>query len=215
MTRHSGRLKKIALTGGIGSGKSSFARVLSDFGYCVFDADKLVSEVVLQDDVRQQLVQVFGDESYTSDSSGNVIYNRPFVRECVFSDPNLRAELEKILHPRLFTAFDSRCREIESVSGAVWIFYEAALIFEQTRESSFDAVVSVLAPEEERRIRLKTSRQLPDHTISAIFAAQVSDHVRRAKSTFILENDGDVADFPKLTLELLENLRQFFHPKSR
>lgn len=215
MTRHSGRLKKIALTGGIGSGKSSFARVLTEFGYCVFDADKLVSEVVLQDEVRQQVIQLFGDDSYISDSSGSFIYNRALVRERVFSDPHLRSELEKILHPRLFSAFDLRCRDIELVSGSVWIFYEAALIFEQTREGYFDAVVSVLAPEEVRRQRLKTSRQLPDQTISAIFAAQVSDHVRRAKSTFILENDGDVADFPKLTLELLENLRQFFHPKSR
>ncbi|MEY4065271.1 MAG: hypothetical protein RIR26_1479 [Pseudomonadota bacterium] len=214
MTRHTGRLKKIALTGGIGSGKSSLARVLSEFGYCVFDADRLVSAVVTEDITRHAIISLLGHEAFTQDSEGKLNYNRQFVRDRVFSEPTLRGELEKILHPRLQSQFELRCREIEATSGAVWIFYEAALIFEQAREGAFDAVVSVVAPEDERRRRLQSSRQLSDDLISAIFAAQVSDHVRRSKSTFIFENSGAVDELPKFTLELLTNLRQFFHPKS-
>jgi dephospho-CoA kinase len=214
MSRHRHPLKRIAVTGGIGSGKSTLVRALSQLGYAVFDADRLAGEVVLQPAIKQKIETVLGAEAYTVGDKGEVVYQRSWVRDQVFSDEQKRKSLEAIIHPALFANFDETCGRLELLAGGVWVFYEAALIFEAARESHFDAVVSVLTPEHERRMRLKASRGLSDEVISAIFAAQVSDHVRRSRSHFVFENIGSESEVPSRALELLEDLRQFFHPKS-
>lgn len=186
-----------------------------NLGYATFDADKLVSDVVLSSAVRPQIEAILGQESYTETELGAVVYNRGWVREQIFSDEAKRRNLESVIHPALFEAFDDICAQLQNLACGIWVFYEAALVFESERESFFDAVVSVVVPEEERRARLMASRNLTDDSISAIFAVQVSDSVRRSKSHFVLENSGFKEDLPFQALELLGDLRQFFHPKSR
>lgn len=214
MSRHRHPLKRIAVTGGIGSGKSTLVRALSQFGYPVFDADRLAAEVVLQPEIKSKIEELFGAGAYATGDTGDLTYQRAWVRDQVFADEFKRKSLESIIHPALFKNFEDICRRLESIAGGVWVFYEAALIFEAGREAHFDAVVSVLTPEHERRMRLKASRGLTDEVISAIFAAQVSDHVRRSRSNFVFENEGSESDVPRRSLELVEDLRQFFHPKS-
>lgn len=214
MTHHKVHLKKIAITGGIGSGKSTLTRALINLGYAAFDADKLVSDVVFAPSVRLQIESILGQESYMENELGEVVYNRAWVREQVFADEAKRKSLESVIHPALFKAFDDICAQLQNLAGGIWVFYEAALVFESERESFFDAVVSVVVPEEERRARLRASRNLTDDSISAIFAAQVSDSVRRSRSHFILENKGSKENLPLQALELLSDLRQFFHPKN-
>lgn len=214
MTRTHSHLKKICITGGIGSGKSAFVRVLGQLGYPVFDADRLVDNVVLQPQVMQQIVTLLGEDSYLRDPQGERTYNRAWVRDQVFSDPSKRTRLEGIIHPALFLAFDEICKQIEINSGGVWVFYEAALIFESGRESQFNATVSVVADEPTRLQRLQRHRNLSNENVSAIIAAQVSDHVRRARSNFIIENNGSLDDLVLRATELTQALRQFFHPKS-
>lgn len=214
MSRSHYRLKKIAVTGGIGSGKSALSAVLSQMGYPVFDADRLVTQVVQRPQVQQQLIALFGPSAFLSDSDGMRSYNRSWVRDQVFANPAQRAALEAIIHPALFQEFDSICQQLERTAGGVWVFYEAALIFESSRESNFDAIVAVLADEQTRRDRLALHRNLSQENVSAIFAAQVSDHIRRSKANFIIENNGSKADLVGRAAELIECLRQFFHPKS-
>ncbi|MEN9808704.1 MAG: hypothetical protein RLZZ488_271 [Pseudomonadota bacterium] len=212
--RQHGRLKKIAVTGGIGSGKSSLVRELALLGYPVFDADVLVAQVVLEPEVRQQITSLLGDQCYATDENGQVVYQRRWVRDRVFADEPARRSLENIIHPALFHKFESVCEQLNLLAGGIWVFYEAALIFEAGREKQFDAVVSVIATEEVRRARLAHSRSLPQETVSAIFSAQVSDQVRRAKSHFIIENSDDSRPLGQSALQLVQNLRNFFHPQS-
>lgn len=212
--RQHGRLKKIAVTGGIGSGKSSLVRELALLGYPVFDADILVAQVVLEPDVRQQITALLGEQSYGTDEHGQAVYQRRWVRERVFADERARKSLENIIHPALFQKFESICGQLNSLSGGIWVFYEAALIFEAGREKQFDALVSVIAPDDVRRKRLAHSRGLPPETVSAIFSAQVTDQVRRAKSHFIVENSDDSEPLSRAALQLVQNLRNFFHPQS-
>ncbi|NBO37202.1 dephospho-CoA kinase [bacterium] len=212
--RHKSRLKKIAITGGIGSGKSTLVQALADLGYSVFDADLLVAQVVLEEPTKSKIISLFGSHAYITDADGHETYNRAWVRDQVFADDAKRKALEAIVHPAIFKSFAETCRSIESLAGGVWVFYEAALIFEAGREQDFDAVVSVLSPEEERLARLKSSRHLSEEALKAIFAAQVNDEIRRAKSHFIFENRGVRAEIPARAHELIESLMQFFHPKS-
>lgn len=209
-----GQLKKIAVTGGIGSGKSTLVRQLSALGYPIFDADILVSQVVIEPQIQHQIKQLLGDEAYQTSNSGEKLYQRSWVRERVFHDPEVRRSLEQIIHPAIFDKFAKVCAQINQLVGGVWVFYEAALIFESGRERDFDAVVSVVASEVVRRERLAKSRSLSNETISAIFSAQVADDVRRSKSHFIIENSGDAGDLSRQIFKLLESLRNFFHPQS-
>jgi dephospho-CoA kinase len=212
--RLKGHLKKVAVTGGIGSGKSKLVRELASFGYPVFDADILVSQVVLDVNVKGPIISLLGSEAYAADENGNPVYQRSWVRERVFADASARKSLEAIIHPAIFKRFNSVCDELHRLADGVWVFYEAALIFESSREKDFDAVVSVIAPEEVRRQRLMKSRNLAAETVSAIFSAQVTDEVRRSKSHFIIENSMESESMTAHALGLLENLRHFFHPQS-
>ncbi len=210
-----GQLRKIAITGGIGSGKSTLVRELAALGYPIFDADILVAQVVTQPEIQKQISNLLGPDCYVTDDNGQSVYQRSWVRERVFADAQARKDLEAIIHPAIFKKFALICDQIHKLAGGVWVFYEAALIFESSRERDFDAVVSVIADEQVRRRRLAQSRSLSDETVSAIFSAQVGDEVRRSKSHFIVENSADSSSMTTHALSLVENLRHFFHPQSR
>lgn len=213
--RGHGRLKKIAVTGGIGSGKSRLVSELAALGYPVFDADVLVSQVVLDEKVISRIVGLLGSDAYETADSGQVVYRRAWVRERVFADPALRKGLEAIIHPAIFARLTAICDQLQKICGSVWVFYEAALIFESGRKKDFDAVVSVVAPEEVRRERLLKSRKLSQDELTAIFSAQVSDELRRSESDFIVENSQESESAAPQALALIENLRHFFHPQRR
>ncbi|MFZ9519148.1 MAG: dephospho-CoA kinase [Silvanigrellaceae bacterium] len=213
--RRQGHLKKIAVTGGIGSGKSTLVSELAAFGYPVFDADQLVSRVVLQEHVTTRIISLLGEGAYVQDAGGAKVYQRSWVRDRVFGDAALRSSLEAIVHPEIAKLFNSICSQLEERAGGIWVFYEAALIFEAGREEDFDAVVSVIASDEVRKARLLKSRKLSVETLSAIFSAQVGDDQRRQKSNFVVENSAGIAELKNETLVLLSNLRNFFHPQSR
>jgi dephospho-CoA kinase len=208
-------LKKVAITGGIGSGKSALSECFAKIGYPVFDADRLLTSVVQQPSVQTQLTALLGSNAFISDTEGRQTYNRTWVREQVFADTQKRIALEGIVHPAIFNEFNSLCRNLEKTAGGIWVFYEAALIFESGRESNFDAVVAVCADEEIRRARLVQHRKLSHENISAIFAAQVTDRERRTKANFVIDNSGSKVELSERALELVVSLRQFFHPKSR
>lgn len=208
-------LKKVAITGGIGSGKSALSECFSKMGYPVFDADRLLASVVQEPSVQMRLTALLGANAFLSDAEGHKTYNRAWVREQVFADPQKRTALEGIVHPAIFNEFDRLCKSLEKTAAGIWVFYEAALIFESGRESQFDAIVAVCADEKTRRDRLAQHRRLSQESVSAIFAAQISDQERRAKSNFVIENTGSKAELAERALELVVSLRQFFHPKSR
>ncbi|NBW81268.1 dephospho-CoA kinase [bacterium] len=212
--RRRGHLRKIAVTGGIGSGKSTLVSELAAFGYPVFDADILVSKVVVQDHVVSLIKSLLGEGAYIRDANGLTVYQRGWVRDRVFGDSHLRSSLEDIIHPELAKMFADICSRLEEQAGGIWVFYEAALIFETGREKDFDAVVSVVATDELRKSRLMKSRKLSEETLSAIFSAQVGDDLRRTKSHFVVENSGELADLRSQTPKLLDSLRNFFHPQS-
>lgn len=212
--RSQGHLKKIAVTGGIGSGKSTLVRELSRLGYSVFDADILVGQVVQDPTVQSKIIGLLGDEAFSTDDKGQKVYQRQWVRDRVFSDAQARKSLEGIIHPAIFARFATICDQLSKLVGSVWVFYEAALIFESQREKDFDAIVSVVASEQVRRERLSKSRGLSDDTLAAIFSAQVSDETRRKKSHFIIENSNHAAGLASEAIMLVENLRNFFHPQT-
>ena len=176
----------LGLTGGIGSGKSTAARMFADLGATVIDADAIAKEVLEPGQLgHESIVNKFGDEIL--DSSGNV--DRSALAAKVFENSAELKELEDIVHP----AVASKVLEIrESLPAGVTVIYDTPLLVEKKLQDQFDQVVVVLAPEPLRTQRL-IDRGLAERDIAARMSKQASDDQRRAVANFVIDNSGSLA----------------------
>jgi dephospho-CoA kinase len=182
----------VALTGGIGSGKSSVAARLAELGAVVVDADRIAREVVEPGTPGlAAVVAEFGPDVLRPDGS----LDRAEMASIVFADPDRRAALEAIVHPLVA----ARSAELIAAApaGAV-IVYDVPLLAEslgtgRDRSAEFGTVVVVEAPLEARVARL-AGRGLAEDDARARIAAQASDEQRRAIADHVLDNSGDLDD---------------------
>jgi len=176
----------IGLTGGIGSGKSTAARMFADLGATVIDADAIAKEVLEPGQLgHESIVNKFGDEML--DSSGNI--DRSALAAKVFENSAELKELEDIVHP----AVASKVLEIrESLPAGITVIYDTPLLVEKKLQDQFDQVVVVLAPEPLRTQRL-IDRGLAERDIAARMSKQASDDQRRAVANYVIDNSGSLA----------------------
>ena len=175
---------KVALTGGIGSGKSAAGDFFEDLGAVVVDADLLARDVIERGtDGFDELVATFGDEILT-----NVVLDRSKLGQIVFADPDARKTLEEIIHPRVAEAFE------EIVQGSPEdsvIVYQIPILVETKGQDRFDYVITVEASLENRISRLK-NRGLKGYEIEARMRVQATDEQRAEIADSVLKNDGDL-----------------------
>ncbi len=174
----------IALTGGIGSGKSSAGSLLARLGAIHISADQLAREVLERgEEGYNQVVAQFGDEILT-----NGAINRNILAEIVFKDSNKRSLIEKITHPLIQKRFTEICKSLPDSSVVV---YEIPLLAENAdRISEFDAIL-LIESEREIRINRLAERGLNRDQVEGRMAAQSSDDDRRTIAHHVIENNGD------------------------
>ena len=175
---------KVALTGGIGSGKSAAGDFFEDLGAVVVDADQLARDVIERGtDGFDELVATFGDEILT-----NGILDRSKLGQIVFADPNARKTLEEIIHPRVAEAFEEI---VQSSPTDSVIVYQIPILVETKGQDRFDYIITVEATLENRTARLK-NRGLKGYEIDARMKAQATDVERAAIADAVFKNDGDL-----------------------
>jgi dephospho-CoA kinase len=178
----------VGLTGGIGAGKSAVARRLAELGALVIDSDQLAREVVRGGTPGfDEVVAAFGESVVGPDGE----LDRPALGRIVFDDPDKRARLEQIVHPRV------RARAAEIVAAAppdAIVVNDVPLLVEAGLAAAYDLVVVVLAPADVRLERLVSERGLDPEHARARMAAQASDEQRRAVADVVIENDGPLDD---------------------
>ena len=175
---------KVALTGGIGSGKSAAGDFFEDLGAVVVDADLLARDVIERGtDGFDELVATFGDEILT-----NGILDRSKLGQIVFADPNARKTLEEIIHPRVAEAFEEI---VQSSPTDSVIVYQIPILVETKGQDRFDYIITVEATLENRTARLK-NRGLKGYEIDARMKAQATDVERAAIADAVFKNDGDL-----------------------
>jgi dephospho-CoA kinase len=175
---------KVALTGGIGSGKSAAGDFFEDLGAVVVDADQLARDVIERGtDGFDELVATFGDEILT-----NGILDRSKLGQIVFADPGARKTLEGIIHPRVAEAFDEI---IEDSPDDAVIIYQIPILVETKGQDRFDYIITVEATLENRISRLK-NRGLKGYEIEARMKVQATDEERAAIADQVINNDGDM-----------------------
>ena len=181
-------MRLIAITGGIGSGKSMVSRIVQVMGYQVYDCDSRAKALMVQDkEVRQQLTEAFGDETYLADGS----LNRVHLAEVAFADPDSRTRLNAIVHPA--TARDmSRWAEEQQSNGATIAFVETALLRTAGLDRLMNEVWHVTAPEEVRIQRVMARSGLTAAQVKSRIAAQaVEETVSSGERPLV--NDGDTS----------------------
>lgn len=175
----------IAITGGIGSGKSYVSSLLHQRGIPIYSADDEAKRLMLLDEgIRQDLIALLGEAVY---EKGQL--NKPLLASYLFADPEHAVQVNRIVHPRVREDFK---RWLENHNDKEIAGLECAILFEAGFEDTVDAVVMVYAPEALRVERAMKRDHATEAQIRARIAAQMSDEEKCRRSDYIIYNEGSV-----------------------
>jgi dephospho-CoA kinase len=197
-------MKIIALTGGIGSGKSTVSAILKDLGAAVLDSDQLAREVRDTTSL-QEVVAAFGTKILTSQGS----IDRRKLAQVVFTDQQALSKLNHIIHPKLEAEINRQLEELERKGTAV-VVVEIPLIAEAEWPRRADQVWGVKAPRDLTLKRL-AARGLSQSEALARMANQTPPEQHVKHSLVIIENDGDL----QALRTKVEKLWEGIHNKKR
>jgi dephospho-CoA kinase len=195
-------MKRVGLTGGVASGKSTVSAILDELGAVIIDADVLAREVVAPGtDGLREVVEAFGREVLTENGE----LDRPAMGTIVFADPEKRRVLEGIIHPRV----RDRGAEIEASAGSDdVVVHDIPLLAETGQAGGFDAVIVVDVPTETQVERMVELRGMTRDDAEARVAAQASREERLKIATHVVDNTGTVEDLRRRVTEVYRGLRE-------
>ena len=180
-------MKKVAITGNIGSGKSWVCELFRQhLGIPVYNSDMAAKQMYFLPDVRKQLVERFGDGFYLSDNE----LNRKYIADLIFSDETAQRDLEGILYPALFVDFEQWMAK----QDAPYVLFESALVFEKRLEKQFDVVVMVSASEATRLRRVMEREHCDEATVRARMAKQWPEEGKRLLADYVIWHENDDED---------------------
>ena len=191
----------VGLTGGIGSGKSTVARMLAERGAVVLDADAFAREAVAAGTPGfRAVVERFGGEVVDPDGE----LDRPGLAAIVFADDDARRNLEAIVHPevrrRLIRAIEAHA------DGDDILVIDSPLLVEAGQGGSVQLLVVVTAPEEAQLERLAADRGMSEEEVRARMAAQIPPEEKAANADVVLDNEGDLLDLERQVDRLWRHL---------
>ncbi len=182
-------MRVFGLTGGIGSGKSTVARLFREEGIPVVDADRISREVTLPGTpAHADIVRRFGTEILLPD--GRI--DRKTLGAIVFADPAKRAVLEAITHPRILEGIRESVSAFAAEGHAVAIV-EAALIHEKGRQGMFRAVIGVRCDRKSQVDRLMRRDRISREGALRIVSSQMDPEKKARASDYVIDNSGDLA----------------------
>ena len=180
-------MKRIAITGNIGSGKSWVCELFKQhLGIPVYNSDAAAKKMYFLPKVRQQMVECFGEAFYLSDTE----LNRELIADLIFHDEKAQRDLEGILYPALFVDFGQWMEEQE----APYVLFESALVFEKRLEKRFDAIVMVSASEATRLRRAMERDHCDEATVRARMAKQWPEEGKRLLADYVIWHENDDED---------------------
>jgi dephospho-CoA kinase len=193
---------RVGLTGGIGAGKSEVSRRLAAQGAVVIDADLIAREVVEPGtEGLAEVVEAFGDGVLRPDGA----LDRGRLGDLVFADPQLRSQLNTIIHPKVA----KRMAELERAAGpGAIVVHDVPLIAENGRAGAYDVVVVVDARPKVQAERLVRRRGMTREQAGARMAAQASREQRLAIADIVIDNSGSLTELDRQVGDLWAQLRR-------
>ncbi|MCB1116465.1 MAG: dephospho-CoA kinase [Chlamydiia bacterium] len=190
-------MKKIAITGGIASGKTSVCHILKTHGACTLNSDQIVHHL-LEEDQRciNDVIALLGNGILTE---GKI--DRKKVAEIVFNDAKKLDALEKILHPKLFATIDKEYERVKEGKAFNCFVVEMPLVQEIEQTKKFDHIVAVIAKEEHTKSRLS------DPASYDLRMSRQWDPEKKAKhADYVIINNGTMEELKQNTLEMLKEI---------
>jgi dephospho-CoA kinase len=188
------KLKVVAITGGIGSGKTTVANHLAELGFPVINTDLLAKKLMNSDEkLKILLSNEFGPEIYLENGE----LNSKFLSKIVFGNDSLSKKnldkLNRIVHPAVI---DLMMEEIEKFAneGNELIFVESALIYEAGLDEGFDYIIVVDANESKRIKWTSEKLKLPESEIRIRNSEQISTDMKKNLADFVIENNGTISE---------------------
>jgi dephospho-CoA kinase len=173
---------KVGLTGNIGSGKTIVARIFSQLGVPVFQADTEARKLFDEAGIKSRIRDIFGQNVFSP--SDEIL--RPVLAEIVFSDPKLLLELNKIIHPAVREKYRYWCIDKTTVP---YTLYEAAILYESGHYKEMDKVICVTAPEELRISRVMERDGITPEEVKSRMANQWEEEKKVEMADFVIRND--------------------------
>lgn len=190
--------KIIAVTGGIGSGKSTVCKIIKESGFSVISCDEVYSELLKDGGFLNTLQNEFGD-ILSPDGS----LDRKKLAEIAFNDEANRKKLEKITHPTIMSEVFTRAKEFSLC------FCEVPLLFEKGYEKLFNNVIVVLRPLEERILSVQKRDGLSRESVILRLKSQINYEKFDFAKYYVIHNNGDFGDLKAKTVEILNKITQF------
>jgi len=183
---------KVAITGGIGTGKTTISSMFADKGIPVFNSDEIAKEIMNTNSLlKNEIVTAFGDKAYDKNK-----LNKEYLSDVVFNNEILLKKINSIVHPYVAEEFNSWIQEQDSK----YIIYESAIIFENQAEDFFDKIICVTASEEEVISRIMKRNDFSVDKIKSIINKQLPNDAKVQKSDYVIES----MNISKLSDKVLE-----------
>lgn len=194
---------KVAVTGGIGSGKSSLCKLFLDRGYPVFYSDAVAKDIMSNDDgVKKKIIKHFGKEAYLDNK-----LNTEYLAKKVFSNPEKTALINSIVHPATTSAIQKRIeKEFEKYNI---VFIESALVYEAKIHKNFDYVILVYSADENKIARVTKRDKVDAGSVLERLANQIPDDKKKLKADFVINNDSSIKDLlsrGEFILKIIESI---------
>ncbi len=195
---------KVAITGGVGSGKSTVARMFKELGAVVLDADEAARAVVAPGQPAwEELRRAFGPEFFRSDGS----LDRARMAHLVFNDPEARRRLNRIVHPEVAREMARSLADLEG-RGVPLVLVEVPLLFECRLEGAYDRVIVVYVPPEVQVERSKKRDRRGKQEIAGILAAQWPLEEKRRRADYVVDNRGSFKDTRRQVSQIWRKLKK-------
>lgn len=188
---------KIGITGGIGSGKTTICNIWQSLGAYVLNADDLAKEIMVSDpEVKQKIMEAFGDESYHHDGS----LNRTYLADEAFAKSRVQ-ELNAIVHPAIPKATQEIMEKAERKGTEVFV-YEAALLLQNLRPENLDKVVLVLSDSAKRVERVAERDDVKEQKVLDRINNQQNFEELTDQADVIIRNNGTLKDLKEKSTEI-------------
>lgn len=173
-------MKRIGITGGIGSGKSFVSSIFSDYNFKIFNSDFEAKTIInTNNEIKNQIIEKFGILSYNSDT-----LNSEYISNIIFKDNKKLAQLNKIVHPKVYDSYQKFILKNKTFNTA----YESALLFDYENFKINDYNILITCPEDLRIERIMMRGDLGYDAIKRIINSQIDYDKKKHIADFCIKN---------------------------
>ena len=190
----------VSITGGIGSGKSTFSKEILKRGIPLLDSDLVVANIYRKPNI--EFIKYLKKIGLKKAINGTNI-DKKYVSNIIFSDKAIKSKLEKFIF-KIVRKGRERFIEKHKKKNTKIIFLDIPLLFENNLDKNFDIIISIISSKKERLKRLKKSKKITKIVFNKILKAQTSDVVRKEKSDIVIINNDSMKMYLKKINKLLD-----------